>query len=153
MQAGRLATVGTEWLKKEHPETGGEHPEKPRQPPAYHRAAVVEVMLIFVSMSAEVHARRHSRERPPLLQAQPAVYRYVLVGNLAEGGEGSGYLKSPTHRHPALVSACRRAGTLQRGRAGGQYLVLVGLRGQPLVKRSNLGGQVLKAFPEQLFLR
>lgn len=33
------------------------------------------------------------------------------------------------------------------------YLILVGLWCQPLVKRSNLSGQVLKAFPEQLFLQ
>lgn len=34
-----------------------------------------------------------------------------------------------------------------------RYLVLVGLWCQPFVKWSNLSGQILKAFPEQLFLQ
>lgn len=56
-------------LKQEHPKLGGEHPKKPCQVPAYHCAAIVEVMLVLVGMSTEVHACCHPREWPPLLQA------------------------------------------------------------------------------------
>lgn len=48
----------------------------------YHGASVVEVMLIFVSVSTEVHACRHPREGPSFFQAKPTVYCYILVGDL-----------------------------------------------------------------------
>lgn len=133
------------------PQTGasqikGEHLEKPCPALAYHSAAIVEVMLVLVGVSTEVHARCHSRERPPLLQAQPAVDGYILVGDL--------WREELVTQNPPTPPPCNHARCVAAVAQGwdDQDLVLVGLRRQPLVKRSNLGGQVLKASPEQLFL-
>jgi len=69
---------------KKAPAAKGEPSQKGPPALAYHCAAIVEVMLIFVSMSTEVHARCHPCTRPPLLQAQTAIYCDLLIGNLAE---------------------------------------------------------------------
>lgn len=44
----------------------------------YHRATVVEVVLVLVSVGTEVHASGDPREWTAFLQAQPAVWSFGL---------------------------------------------------------------------------
>jgi len=54
----------------------------------YHSAAIVKVMLVFVSMGTEIHACSDSRKWPTFLQTQPTVWSNVLI-----------YTLSNTHTH------------------------------------------------------
>ena len=77
---------------------------------AYHSAAVVHVVDVFVSMGAEVHAGRDPGEGAPLPQTQPAVGACLLLIHLAHT---NAHTPAHTHTHThtegevICVSSCQ----------------------------------------------
>lgn len=102
---------------------------------SYHRAAVVEVVLVLMSVGAEVHAGGDSRKRAAFLQTQPAVWSFGLCLALEDEDRGQ-------------LCVCKQ---LQRPWME-TNLVAVGLRGQLLVQRSHVGRQSLESILDFVLL-